>query len=96
MSELYNNPDLFIACCSCEIYKHFSYCRFKTEKYRLLTYQQRYKFRQTKDTFGEHSIKCKIEQIKVVKKKMPCARCAVGKKGPWASAKPYLLLLLRP
>ena len=74
MSEHYNNPDLYITCCSCKIHKQISYFRFKTQKCRLCTYLQRYRFCHTKDKFRGHAIKYYIELTHVVGKNALCVR----------------------
>ena len=57
----YDNPDQYLACNMCKVYKHISFCRFRNGRCKLCIYLNRYRFTHTKDRFKEYAEKFNIK-----------------------------------
>ena len=60
LEEHYKNPDLYITCKMCNVYKHISFFRFRNAKCKLCIYLHRYRFGHTRNQFREHIYKYNI------------------------------------
>ena len=58
----YNNPDQYLACNMCKVYKHISFFRFRNGRCKLCIYLNRYRFTHTKDRFKEYPEKFNIKE----------------------------------
>ena len=56
----YVNPDQYLECNMCKVYKHFSFFRFRNGRCRLCIYHNRYRFTHTRNQFREHVYKYNI------------------------------------
>ena len=54
LEEHYVNPDQYLECNMCKVYKHISFFRFRNGRCRLCIYLNRYRYTHTKDRFGEY------------------------------------------
>ena len=60
LEEHYKNPDFYINCKMCNVYKHISFFRFRNAKCKLCIYLHRYRFGHTRNQFREHIYKYNI------------------------------------
>ena len=58
----YSDPDQFLACRMCNVYKQVSFYRFRNTKCRLCIYLHRYRYGHTKNQFREHVYKYNIQE----------------------------------
>ena len=49
LGEHYGNPDQYLECNMCKVYKHISFFRFRNRRCRLCIYLNRYRFTHTKE-----------------------------------------------
>ena len=61
LGEHYVNPDQYLECNMCNVYKRTSFFRFRNGRCRLCIYLHRYRYKHTKDRFKEYAEKVNIE-----------------------------------
>ena len=59
LGDHYDNPDQYLACSMCKVYKHIPFFRFRNERCRLRIYLNRYRLTHTRNQFREHVYKNK-------------------------------------
>ena len=55
------NPDHYLECNMCKVYKHISFFRLRNGRRRLCIYLNRYRYTHTEDSFKEYAEKFNIE-----------------------------------
>ena len=58
----YSDPDQYLTCSMCNVYKHISLYRFRNRKCRLCIYLHRYRYGHTRNQFREHVYKYNIQE----------------------------------
>ena len=58
----YSDPDQYLTCSMCNVYKHISLYRFRNRKCRLCFYLHRYRYGHTRYQFREHVHKYSIQE----------------------------------
>ena len=58
----YSDPDQYLTCSMCNVYKHISLYRFRNRKRRLGIYLHRYRYGHTRNQFREHVYKYNIQE----------------------------------
>ena len=54
LGDHYANPNQYLECNMCKVYKHISFFRFRNGRCRLCIYLNRYRFCNTRNQFREH------------------------------------------
>ena len=60
----YPNPNQYLECNMCKVYKHISFFRFRYGIYRLCIFLNRYRFGHTRNQFREHVYKYNIGEAR--------------------------------
>ena len=62
LGYLFSDPDQYLTCSMCNVYKHISLYRFRNRKYTLRFYLHRYRYGHTRNQFREHVYKYNIQE----------------------------------
>ena len=60
LEDHYVNPNQYLECNMCKVYKYISFFRFRNGRCRLCIYLNRYRFTHTRNQFREHFSKNNI------------------------------------
>ena len=58
----YSDPDQYLTCSMCNVYKNTSLYRFRNRKCRTCIYLHRYRYGYTRNQFREHVYKYNIQE----------------------------------
>ena len=62
----YSDPNQYLVCSMCNVYKHISLYRFRNKKGRLCIYLHRYRYGHTRNQFRELVYKYNIQIILIL------------------------------